>query len=183
MLAIFVQLIFIFLFLRQILVVLLAIWTYQTGDAPFRSTELSVIKDLVTDYKINQNETIYDLGSGSGFATFALAKYLPQNNFISIEKNLVLHLIASLRKNLRFDKNRFYFLRADLFAISLRKAKIIYLYMSDGANKKLKTKFEKELEKGVTILALRFKFESKKFKLIKVIETKYPLYIYQKTER
>ncbi|MCC6711076.1 MAG: hypothetical protein IT416_01860 [Candidatus Pacebacteria bacterium] len=180
MLAIFVQLIFIFLFLRQIVIVLLAIWTYNTGDAPFRSTELSVIKDLVTKYKINQDETIYDLGSGSGSATFALAKYLPRNNFISIEKNLLLHLLASFRKNLRFDKKRFYFLRADLFMTSLRKAKIIYLYMSDRANRKLKQKLEKELKKETIILALRFKFESKKFKLVKTIETKYPLYIYKK---
>lgn len=180
MFSILVQLIFIFLFLRQIFIVLIAMWTYKTGDAPFRSTELSVIKQLVKNFEIPNGVTIYDLGSGSGFATFALAKYLPEVNFISVEKNLLLHLLANFGKNFRLAKNRFYFLRADIFAISLRRAKFIYLYMSEGANKKLQPKFEKELKKGTIILALRFKFFSKKFKLVKTISAKYPLYIYQK---
>lgn len=179
MLSIFVQLIFIFLFTRQILITVIAIWTYTTGDAPFRSTELSVIKKLVDGYKIPKNKIIYDLGSGSGFATFALAKYLP-NKFISVEKNLLLHLVANLRKNFRFDKNRFNFLRADLFDIDLKKAKVIYFYMSDGANKKIRPKFERELTKGSILIVLRFKFKSNKFKLIQTINTKYPLYIYEK---
>lgn len=174
-----VNAIFSLLLLRQIIVVLLAFWTYHTGDAPFKSTETSVIKQLLRQYALPACP-IYDLGSGSGKAIFSLAQALP-NDFVGVEKNLLLTAVARWRAFWHLGQRaRFRFLRADIFTVDLRTVQCIYLYLSPKANQKLRVKFETELAPGALILALRFPFVSPQFRLMTTLQTKYPFYIYEK---
>ena len=147
-------------------------------DAPFRSTEKKVIKDLAKNIDLNKNGIIYDLGSGTGEAIFLLSKKNPAN-FIGIEKNKFLHLYAVLRNKLKKNK-KVKFINEDINNINLSNADLIYSYLSGKAYQKFGDKFANELKKGTTFIALRFKFDHPQFELEKVVKSKYPIYIYKR---
>ncbi|MBT3250008.1 MAG: class I SAM-dependent methyltransferase [Candidatus Pacebacteria bacterium] len=173
-----IQLIFIILFTRQIIVVLIAWWTGTQSDVPFQSTKKSVLKKLVKYLDINSNQKIYDLGSGSGQVTFFLAKNSPAE-IIGVEKNQPLYLISKFKKMFH-SQLKLKLINQDLFNINLSNADIIYTYFSPRAYKKALLKFEQELKKNTIFIAWRYPFNSSKFKLVHQIKDRHIMYIYQK---
>jgi len=154
-LQIFFELVFILLFLRQILIVLISWWTGTQSDAPFESTKVSITKKLVEGLKLKEDQVIYDLGSGSGKLIYTLARYV-KNPMVGVERNLPLYLISKARLFLSPHKNRITFLHQDLFDVDLSPADVVYIYLCPKTNRRIKTKFEKELKPGTTVIALRW---------------------------
>ena len=173
-----VQLFFLVLFIRQIVIVLIAWWTGTQSDIPFESTCKSVLKKLVNYLKIKPNQKIYDLGSGSGQVAFFLAKNTTAK-IIGVEKNRPLYIISTFKK-LFHPQLKIKFINQDLFRINLSSADIIYTYFSPRAYKKAQQKFEQELKLNTILIAWRYPFNSSKFRLIKKIQDRHTMYIYQK---
>jgi SAM-dependent methyltransferase len=148
-------------------------------DAPFRSTEKKVIEDLLKNVKLPKKGKIYDLGSGTGAAIFLLAEKV-EANFIGIEKNSLLNFYAKQRLFFKKNKEKISFKNEDIENINLSDANLVYSYLSGKAYQKFGNKFAKEIKKGITFIALRFKFDHPQFKLQKTIKSKYPIYIYKK---
>jgi 16S rRNA A1518/A1519 N6-dimethyltransferase RsmA/KsgA/DIM1 with predicted DNA glycosylase/AP lyase activity len=173
-----IQLVFLILFTRQIIIVLIAWWTGTQSDVPFQSTKKSVLKKLTKYLKIKPNQKIYDLGSGSGQVAFFLAQNTVAN-IIGVEKNKPLYLISKFKKIL-YPQLKIKFINQDLFRINLSDADIIYTYFSPRAYKKAQPKFEQELKLETILVAWRYPFNSSKFKLIHQIKDRHTMYIYQK---
>ena len=178
MLLIFIQLIFLILFTRQIITVLISWWTGTHSDVPFQSTKKSVLKKLVKYLDIKANQKIYDLGSGNGQVAFFLAQNTPAN-IIGVEKNQPLYLISKFKK-IFYPQLKIKFINQNLFNIDLSSANLIYTYFSPRAYKKAKLKFEQELKKNTILIAWRYPFSSSGFKLIHQIKDRHTMYIYQK---
>lgn len=172
------QLIFLLLFIRQIIIVLIAWWTGTQSDVPFQSTKKSALKKLVNYLEIKSNQKIYDLGSGSGQVAFFLAKNTSAT-IIGVEKNRPL-FFRSKFKQIFHPQLKVKFQNKDLFNIDLSDADIVYTYFSPRAYKKAQSKFEKEIKNKATLVAWRYQFESPKFKLIHQIKDRHTMYIYQK---
>lgn len=173
------QAIFLLILIRQIVIVLITMWTFYMDDAPFRSTEKKVIEDLLKNVKFPKNGKVYDLGSGTGAAIFLIAKK-NNANLVGIEKNKFLNFYANLRLKFSKNKEKISFQNTDIKNVDLKNASLIYSYLSGKAYQKFGDKFAKELKKNTPFIALRFKFDHPKFKLEKVIESKYPIYVYRK---
>lgn len=174
----FIQLIFIILFTRQIMIVVIAMWTGTKSDIPFQSTKKSVLKKLIEYLEIKPSQTVYDLGSGSGQVTFFLAQN-SSAQIIGVEKNYPLYLFSKI-KQLFKPHLKLKFFNQDLFNVNLVKADIIYTYFSPRAYKKAQTKFEQELKPGVIFIAWRYPFISPQFKLIHQLKDRHTMYIYRK---
>jgi SAM-dependent methyltransferase len=174
----FVQLVFIILFTRQIIIVLIAWWTGTQSDVPFQSTKKSVLKKLVQYLKIKPDQKIYDLGSGSGQVAFFLAKNTPAK-IVGVEKNQPLYLISKFKK-IFYPQLKIIFINQDLFDLKLTDADLIYTYFSPRAYKKAQSKFEQELKKNTILIAWRYPFKSPEFKLIHQLKDRHTMYIYQK---
>lgn len=173
-----IQLIFIILFIRQIVIVLISWWTGAWSDVPFQSTKKSALKKLVNYLEIKPNQAIYDLGSGSGQVAFFLAKNTSAK-IVGIEKNKPLYLISRFKQLFRSQLN-LKFINQDLFYVNLSNANIIYTYFSPRAYKKVRRKFKQELKPGAILIAWRYPFNNSKFELIHEIKDRHTMYIYQK---
>lgn len=174
-----IQIALIILLIRQIVIFLIAFWTYQTSDAPFKSLEKSIIRKILLEADLSPKSTIYDLGSGSGKVVFTLARNLP-NKIVGVEKNLLLHWYAQLHKIFSKQKPKITFLRQDMLSADLSKADFIIMYLSDKANKLLQPRLEEVLRPGTVLVVIRFKFASNKFRLVKELSAKYPIQFWQK---
>ena len=173
-----VQLIFLILFTRQIVIVLIAWWTGTQSDVPFQSTKKSALKKLIKYLDIKADQKIYDLGSGSGQVAFFLAQNTAAE-IIGAEKNQLLYLMSKFKK-LFYPQLKIKFINQNLFKIDLSEADIIYTYFSPRAYKKAQLKFEQELKPGTTLIAWRYPFQDSSFKLIHQFKDRHTMYIYQK---
>ncbi len=173
-----IQLVFLVLFTRQIVIVLIAWWTGTQSDVPFQSTKRSALKKLIHYLEVKPNQQIYDLGSGSGKVAFYLAKNTSAK-IVGVEKNKPLYIISKLKKLLH-PKLKIKFINQDLFNISISDAEVIYTYFSPRAYQKVASKLDNELKKNTILIAWRYQFKNKNFKLIHQIKDRYTMYIYQK---
>ncbi len=173
-----IQLIFIILFIRQIAIVLIAWWTGTQSDVPFQSTKKSALKKLTDYLKIEPDQKIYDLGSGSGRVAFFLAKNTSAK-IIGVEKNEPLYLISKF-KQLFHPRLKLKFINQDLFNVNLSDSDIVYTYFSPSAYKKVQRKFEQELKPNVILVTWRYPFQDPNFRLIHQIKDRHTMYIYQK---
>ena len=173
-----IQLLFLVLFTRQIIIVLIAWWTGTQSDVPFQSTKKSVLKKLIKYLKISADQKIYDLGSGSGQVVFFFAQNTTAK-IIGVEKNQLLYLISKFKK-IFYPQFKIKFINQDLFKTNLANADITYTYFSPRAYQKVQAKFDQELKPKTILIAWRYPFNSPKFKLIHQIKDGHIMYIYQK---
>jgi len=178
-LQLLIQIIFICLFLRQILIVIIAWWTGTQSDAPFESSKVSITRKLVDGLELGEKQLVYDLGSGSGKLIFTLARFI-KNPMVGVEKNLPLYFISQTRRLISPHKNRITFLHQDLFDVDLSPADVVYIYLCPKTNRRIKAKFEKELRSGTIVVALRWRIEFDQLKLIKTIAARHQIFIYRK---
>lgn len=172
------QLIFIFLFIRQIILVLISWWTGTHTDVPFQSTKKSILKKLLEELNIKSTDRIFEIGSGSGRVSVFLAKN-SSAQIVGIEKNIFLHWLAQFKKTV-FRLRNVQFIHQDLTDTDLAPATIIYAYFSPKAFNKFQQKFEAELKKDTVFISWRYPFNSTHFNLIKKIPDRHTMYIYRK---
>lgn len=179
MLLTFIQLVFLLLFIHQIVLVLIAWWTGAHSDVPFQSTKKSALHKLLKELNITPQHKIYDLGSGTGRVAFFFAQNTAAQ-VLGVEKNWFLYSWSQFKKKLFYPQLKVNFLRQDLFNTDLSTADLVYTYFSPRAYKKAQVKFEQEVRPGATFIAWRYPFTSKKFKLINQIQAQHTMYIYHK---
>ncbi len=105
--------------------------------------------------EVKEDMVIFDLGSGWGGLAVALAKHFPNHRVYGIENSLFPFLYSRLR-NLLFPRSNLYYLRGDILEIKFDSPCIIVCYLYSGAMKKLKEKFEQDLQEGSVILSNTF---------------------------
>lgn len=182
MLYTFFSLVAIVLIGRQIILTILSIWMYWTGDAPFEATAALILKSAADELNFKQSDHLVDLGSGTGSASFVLARYA-HVRVTGIEQNRLLYLWSRVRHLFSRVKSLVHLLHTDVFSYDLTTFSHVYLYMSPAANRRFLNECLSQLQQGSYILAYRWPLESSRLQLYKQIEHVrfgFPLYIYRK---
>jgi hypothetical protein len=169
-----------FVFFSILIGLLGFVWSLTFSNlagAPFVPTPAKLVDKILAEANLKKGQIFIDLGSGDGgVVRKAVASY--QVIGLGIEINPFLVFFARIKnkvnplKNLRFERKNI--LKADL-----AKADVIFIYLKPEINFKLKSKFEKECQKGTLVISHRFEIEGWKNKLIKTVgEIRTPTYYY-----
>lgn len=156
-------LLIIIIFCYLILKIFLDIFLEKT---PFIPTKTETISKLLETLEIQDNDVVYDLGSGDGRFLFQAYQKNPHAYYIGIEKKPLPFFLARLKIILKKNKDKninqkIQFYRKDLLSINLSSASIIYCYLSPFLLQKLENKFLKELKTGTKIISCDFPLKIK----------------------
>ena len=147
--------------------------------APFVPMEPDVVGRVMEIAQVKKGDIFYDLGSGDGRLVIAAAlrgakAYGVEIDFLRVLYSRLWVYFLRLHKNAEI-------VHQDLFKVNLSKANIVFLYLLEETNEKLKNKLKKELKKGTRIVATGFPIPG--WKLVK-IEPKGtifgPIYLYKR---
>lgn len=125
------------------------------GYAPFFLTKSKVIKRITAEIKVEDGDSVYELGCGNaGFLRAIENKFPKVKELIGAEKFLLPYLIGKIQTS--FLKSRIRILKKDIFNLNLRDADVIYCFLNKPMTVKLKEKFQKECEQGTQIISYQF---------------------------
>ncbi|HEY4505770.1 MAG TPA: hypothetical protein VJG67_03705 [Candidatus Paceibacterota bacterium] len=149
-------------------------------DAPFVSTEKSIIDKIISNLRLDEKSVLIDLGCGDGRILRHAVIKIKSMSAIGFEYSLVPFLLAKFTsrcfKQIQIKKT-------SIFNANIQNATHIYVYLYPKCLNKLGEKFKKECQDGVKIISCDF--EIKNFKLIdtiilddKLSKYKHKLFIY-----
>ncbi|MBD3393179.1 MAG: methyltransferase [Chitinivibrionales bacterium] len=101
------------------------------------------------------NGDIVELGAGWGTLAFPLAKGFPHIRVTAVEISPVPFLFLQLRALVQKRAN-LEIVRRDILSVSLARAGLVTCYLYPDAMKKLKPKFENELQPGTVVVSNTF---------------------------
>ncbi len=106
---------------------------------------------------MEQGDKFYDLGSGTGRVLIAAARR-SKAEVTGIELSPIFYLITIL--NFRLNNIIKYELRLeDFFKSDLRKADVVFFFLTPKAIERLKNKLTKELKPGAKVISFAFHIE------------------------
>ncbi len=169
-----IEILFLFFLLMIIGNVLWYSWRFGITPTP---TSRKVGKSIIDILPfIKEDQRIYELGSGWGTMSFALATHYPQCEIYAFEISPIPYFFSKLlngRKNILYA-------RKDFLSVPLRQASLIFCYLYPGAMESLKEKLQNELQAGTWIIthtfAIRGWIPNKIFHANDLYNT--PIYIY-----
>ncbi len=119
--------------------------------APYVSSPLPVVRQMLVLSELRPGELIYDLGSGDGRVVIMAAQEFGARGVgVELREDLVkraLERISELNIN---DKVKI--VQSDMFNVDLSQADVISLYLTTSANEKVKPKLESELKQGARVV-------------------------------
>ncbi len=124
---------------------------YWRTRVPYVVTPQKYLAKLLAEMPITNHSVIYDLGSGKGDFIFAAEKYHPKK-IVGYELS-PLHVFYSKLKAKLIGSAAQFFCR-DFFAVDLRQADIIYLFLVKSAVVKLWPKLKAEVKPGAWVIVL-----------------------------
>lgn len=123
--------------------------------APYVPSPRHVVWRLLSLADVDENDVVYDLGSGDGRIVLAAArKYGARGVGIEIDSALVEKSRVKAR-NLGVD-DRVEFRQGDLFEANLRDATVVVLYLWPDMNNRLRPKLQNELDPGDRVVSHSF---------------------------
>jgi 16S rRNA A1518/A1519 N6-dimethyltransferase RsmA/KsgA/DIM1 with predicted DNA glycosylase/AP lyase activity len=133
------------------------IWPTVIG-AIFVPTPMDTVKKMLEIAKVNENDTLIDLGSGDGRIILEAAKIYDANS-IGIEADPLRVLWSRSRIKSNEIEDKVEVIWGNFFKTNLSKATVVTVYQGQGINNKLKSKFEKELDSGTRVVSYSFTFD------------------------
>ena len=127
----------------------------QQGDVPYVPTSQPTVNRMLELANVDQDDVVYDLGSGDGRIVIQAAKkYGARGVGIEIDPELV----KEARKNAQEAgvSDLVEFRQADLFKTDLSEATVITMYLLPSVNMKLRPKLFKELKPGTPVVSHDF---------------------------
>jgi len=114
--------------------------------------------DMLRLARVTPNDVVYDLGSGDGRIVIAAARdYGARGVGIDIDPALVRQSTENARKAGVAERTAFR--ASDIFAVDLREATVVTMYLLSGLVAKLEPKLLAELKPGTRIVAHDYGFE------------------------
>jgi len=151
-LSILILILFILLFLINIVLNGSSLLSYFIGGAPFLPTPITTLKTMISLADIQSGELVYDLGCGDGRLLIE-ANLAYKARAVGIEISFIFCWIARINANLH--QARITVLQDDLMKIDFSDADVIFCYLMPQQLNLLKKKFS-FLKKGCRIISLRF---------------------------
>lgn len=119
--------------------------------APYVSTPLSVVRQMLVLSELRPGELIYDLGSGDGRVVIMAAQEFGARGIgVELREDLVKRAIERISELNINDKVKI--VQSDMFNVDLSQANVVTLYLTTSANEKVKPKLESELKQGARVV-------------------------------
>ncbi len=119
--------------------------------APYVSSPLSVVRQMLVLSELRPGELLYDLGSGDGRVVIMAAQEFGARGIgVELREDLVKRAIEKISELDINDKVKI--VQSDMFNVDLRQADVITLYLTTSANEKVKPKLESELKQGARVV-------------------------------
>lgn len=127
----------------------------QERDVPFVPTPNTVVAEMLRIADVNENDVIYDLGSGDGRIVIAAAQeYGARGVGVDIDPELVEE--ANQNAEAAGVSDRAQFVQQDLFETNISEASVVTLYLLQDVNLRLRPKLLEELQPGTRIVSHAF---------------------------
>lgn len=124
-------------------------------DVPYVPTPEPVVAEMLRIANVNENDVIYDLGSGDGRIVITAAQeYGARGVGIDIDPALVQEANENAERTGVDD--RVQFVQQDLFEADISEASVVTLYLLSDVNLKLRPKLLEELKPGTRIVSHAF---------------------------
>jgi predicted O-methyltransferase YrrM len=138
------------------------------ADVPYVPTPQPVVDTMLSLANVNQNDVLYDLGSGDGRIVITAAqKFGTRGTGIEIDPELIKEANANAQSAGVTDKVKF--VQQDLFNTDFSNASVVSLYLLPDVNKKLRPKLLSQLKPGTRIVSHDFDMgEWKPDKVVKI---------------
>jgi SAM-dependent methyltransferase len=132
------------------------VWTNSKG-APWVPSSRRVVLTMLSMAELKAGEVVYDLGCGDGRVLIAAARRFGARA-VGIEVDTIRYLWAVISVTLFGLWKRVRIIRADLFSVDLREADVVFTYLLQDTNDRLKDKLRRELRPGARIISNTFTF-------------------------
>jgi SAM-dependent methyltransferase len=132
------------------------IWT-STRGAPWVPTHREIVDRMLRMAGVKPGETVYDLGCGDGRVLVAAARRFGARA-VGVELDLGRYLWSLLVVTATGLLGRVRVIRGDLFKVDLSPADVVFCYLLQETNERLKDKLRKELRPGARIVSNTFHF-------------------------
>jgi hypothetical protein len=124
-------------------------------EAPYIPTPGPVVEAMLDLAGVTAKDVVYDLGCGDGRIVITAARARGARGVgIEIDVDLVARARVAARQAGVADRVRID--QGDLFALDLREATVVMLYLGEDLNTKLWPKLKRELRPGTRIVSHRF---------------------------
>jgi len=124
--------------------------------APWVPSPPSVVRVALEAAWANKCDVLYDLGCGDGRVLVIAARDFGVRKAVGFEVDGLLVEAARIYAREYGVEDRVVVFERDLFEADLREATLVYLYLFQSINEKLKPKLEKELRPGARVVTLDF---------------------------
>ncbi len=121
---------------------------------PYVPTPEAVVEGMLDMAGVRPGERLIDLGSGDGRIAIAAAKRGARAMGVEINQRPVSR--ARLNAEMAGQKDNARFVRDDLFAVSLREADVVTLYLLPQINERLRPKLLTEMKPGARVVSHAF---------------------------
>jgi len=145
-----------FIFFLIMVALMSLIWT-STRGAPWVPTHRDTVDRMLRMAGLRPGETLVDLGCGDGRVLVAAARRFGARA-IGVEVDFGRYLwslavitVLGLHRQVRV-------VRADLFSVDLSSADVVFSYLLQDTNDRLKDKLRRELRPGARIVSNTFHF-------------------------
>jgi SAM-dependent methyltransferase len=124
----------------------------RAPDVPFVPTPIPVVERMLELAGVTKDDVLYDLGSGDGRIPILAAERYGARG-VGIEINPVWVRDARRIAERSGLTDRVAFRIEDLFTVDLREATVVTLYLFPPINRKLQSKFARELKPGTRVVS------------------------------
>jgi len=130
---------------------------YNSGDsiAPFVASPIEVVRKMLEYSNLKPRETLYDLGCGDGRIVIMAAEEFGAS---SVGVDLNKRLVSEARKKAKALGlgERVKIVNGNIFDLDLSQADVVTMYLTTGANEKVRPKLEQELKTGSRVVTHDF---------------------------
>ena len=124
-------------------------------EAPYITTPDAVVQAMLDLAGVGAKDVVFDLGCGDGRIVIAAARERGARGVgVEIDVDLVDRARVAARQAGVADRVRIE--RGDLFALDLKDATVVMLYLGEDLNTRLWPKLKQELKSGTRVVSHRF---------------------------
>lgn len=125
----------------------------QRYDVPYIPTSLKTAKKMLEIAEVRPRDVVYDLGCGDARLLILAVELFKAKKAVGYEIRKEVYKTALQEVETRNLAEKVTIVNGDLFNADLSEATVITLYLTYGANKKLKPKLEREARPGARIVS------------------------------
>jgi cyclopropane fatty-acyl-phospholipid synthase-like methyltransferase len=127
----------------------------RNSIAPFVASPLTVVRKMLEYAELKPGETLYDLGSGDGRIVIMAAQEFGANG-VGVELNRRLLNEARMKGEALNLGDSVRFLHDNIFNVDFSPADVVTMYLTTGANEKVRPKLERDLRPGARVVTHDF---------------------------